>query len=49
MDPSLRPDQAQTLTDVLKVMGEAAKNPEVVQEIAAAVKQVENGNNFCNG
>ena len=44
MDPSLRPDQAETFTDVLKVMGESAKTPEVVQEIANAVKQVDNGN-----
>jgi hypothetical protein len=43
MDPSLRPDQAQTFTNVLKAMGEAAKSPEVVQEISVAVKKVEEG------
>ena len=43
MDPSLRPDQAEVVTEILKEMGEAAKSPEVIQEIAAAAKQVENG------
>jgi hypothetical protein len=43
MDPSLRPDQAETFAAILKEMGETAKSPEVVQEISVAVKQVEAG------
>ena len=43
MDPSLRPDQAETFTEVLKAMGDAAKSPEVVQEISVAVKKIEEG------
>ena len=46
MDPSLRPDQAETFTAILKEMGDAAKSPEIIQEISAAVKKVEAGNSY---
>jgi hypothetical protein len=47
MDPSLRPDQAETFTAILKEMGDAAKSPETIQEISAAVKKLEAGNLNC--
>jgi hypothetical protein len=43
MDPTILPVQAEVFTSVLKAMGDAAKDPEVVQEISEAVKQVDQG------